>query len=59
MFFGGPKVATGLAGASAGGGVVVLAGMCLMALNAWKTFAAPRDIAPQRVLVPDAANARA
>ena len=42
-----------------GGGLFVLAGMGLMAFNAWKTFAAAKDTAPQPILVPDAANARA
>jgi cytochrome c oxidase cbb3-type subunit 1 len=40
------------------GGVLVLAGMCLMALNTWKTFAAARSTAPQPVLPPDLADAR-
>ncbi|MGN6512124.1 MAG: cytochrome-c oxidase, cbb3-type subunit I [Lysobacteraceae bacterium] len=43
-----------------GGGVIVLSGMCLMALNTWKTFAAAKSsIAPQPILAPDAASARA
>jgi cytochrome c oxidase cbb3-type subunit 1 len=33
--------------------------MGLMALNTWKTFAAARSTAPQPVLVPDVASARA
>jgi len=41
------------------GGLIVLAGMGLMALNTWKTFAAARSTAPQPVLVPDVASARA
>ena len=42
-----------------GGGLLVLAGMGLMAVNTWKTFAMARSIAPQPVLAPDAADARA
>jgi len=42
------------------GGVLVVAGMVLMAVNTWKTFAAARDTrTPQPVLPPDASNARA
>jgi cytochrome c oxidase cbb3-type subunit 1 len=42
-----------------GGGLVVLAGMGLMAWNTWKTFATAPSHAPQAVLIPDAAEARA
>ena len=42
-----------------GGGLLVLAGMGLMALNTWKTFAMARSPAPQPVLPPDASEARA
>jgi cytochrome c oxidase cbb3-type subunit 1 len=42
-----------------GGGLLVLAGMGLMAVNTWKTFALARNPAPQAVLIPDPANARA
>jgi cytochrome c oxidase cbb3-type subunit I len=42
-----------------GGGLVVLAGMGLMAWNTWKTFATAPSRAPQPVLIPDAADARA
>lgn len=42
------------------GGVLIVSGMLLMAVNTWKTFAAARATrAPQPVLPPDAANARA
>jgi len=42
-----------------GGGLLVLSGMFLMAWNTWKTFAAARNPAPQPLLTPDPANARA
>ena len=42
-----------------GGGLLVLAGMGLMAWNTWKTFATARSPAPQPVLVPHASEARA
>jgi cytochrome c oxidase cbb3-type subunit 1 len=42
-----------------GGGLVVLAGMGLMAWNTWKTFATAPSRAPQPVLIPDVADARA
>jgi cytochrome c oxidase cbb3-type subunit 1 len=42
-----------------GGGLLVLAGMGLMAVNTWKTFAMAKDRAPQAVLVPDMNDARA
>ena len=42
-----------------GGGLVVLGGMLLMALNTWKTFQAARDHAPQPLLAPDPSDARA
>ena len=45
--------------AARGGGLLVLAGMGLMAVNTWKTFAMARSVAPQPVLAPDAADARA
>ena len=42
------------------GGVLVVGGMVLMAVNTWKTFAAARDTRePQPVLPPDATNVRA
>ena len=41
-----------------GGGVLVLAGMGLMAFNTWKTFAMAKSPAPQPVLTPDVAEAR-
>jgi cytochrome c oxidase cbb3-type subunit 1 len=40
-----------------GGGVIVLAGMLLMALNTWKTYRSATDIAPQPVLPPDPSHA--
>ena len=40
-------------------GLLVLAGMGLMALNTWKTFAMARSPAPQPLLPPDASEARA
>ncbi len=42
-----------------GGGLLVLGGMVLMALNTWKTFQMARDPAPQPLLPPDVAQARA
>jgi cytochrome c oxidase cbb3-type subunit 1 len=42
-----------------GGGLVILAGMAVMAWNTWKTFAAAREVSPQPVLAPDLADARA
>jgi cytochrome c oxidase cbb3-type subunit 1 len=42
-----------------GGGLLVLSGMFLMAWNTWRTFATARNPAPQLVLTPDPANARA
>jgi cytochrome c oxidase cbb3-type subunit 1 len=42
-----------------GGGLVVLTGMLLMAVNVWKTFAMAKAPAPQPVLAPDMADARA
>jgi len=42
-----------------GGGLVVLSGMGLMALNMWKTFAMAPARAPQPVLAPDISDARA
>jgi len=42
-----------------GGGLVVLSGMLLMAVNVWKTFAMAKAPAPQPVLAPDMADARA
>jgi cytochrome c oxidase cbb3-type subunit 1 len=42
-----------------GGGLLVLAGMGLMAVNTWKTFAMAKSPAPQPVLVPDINEARA
>ena len=42
-----------------GGGLIVLSGMLLMAVNVWKTFAMAKAPAPQPVLVPDMADARA
>ena len=42
-----------------GGGVLVLAGMGLMALNTWKTYQMAREPALQPLLPPDAAEARA
>jgi cytochrome c oxidase cbb3-type subunit 1 len=42
-----------------GGGLVVLTGMLLMAANVWKTFAMAKAPAPQPVLAPDMADARA
>ena len=41
------------------GGLVVLAGMCLMAWNMYKTVQLARAPAPNPVLPPDAAEARA
>lgn len=41
------------------GGVVVLAGMLLMAWNVIRTWQQARDLAPTPVLAPDAASARA
>jgi cytochrome c oxidase cbb3-type subunit I len=41
------------------GGVAVLAGMVLMAVNCVKTWQAARDTADQPLLAPDAAQARA
>jgi cytochrome c oxidase cbb3-type subunit I len=42
-----------------GGGLLVLSGMFVMAWNMYRTFALARDAAPQPVLVPDLAEARA
>ena len=42
-----------------GGGVLVLGGMLLMAVNTIKTFAMARSPAPQPVLMPDPSQARA
>jgi len=42
-----------------GGGLLVLAGMVLMAINVAKTFQMARDVKPQPVLAPDPAEARA
>ncbi|WP_246120961.1 cytochrome-c oxidase, cbb3-type subunit I [Luteimonas granuli] len=42
-----------------GGGVLILAGMLLMAVNTWKTFQMARDPVPQPVLPPDPSDARA
>jgi cytochrome c oxidase cbb3-type subunit 1 len=42
-----------------GGGLLVLTGMGLMAVNTWKTFAMAKTRAPQPVLVPDMNDARA
>ena len=42
-----------------GGGVLVLAGMFLMAVNTWKTFQMAKSPAPQPVLPPDPSDARA
>ncbi len=42
-----------------GGGVVILGGMCLMAVNMIKTFQMAKSTAPQPVLTPDPAQARA
>ena len=42
-----------------GGGVLVLAGMVLMAVNTWKTYQMARDPAPQPLLTPDVSEARA
>jgi len=42
-----------------GGGLLVFAGMVLMAWNTWKTFQAARSVAPQPILPPDASQARA
>lgn len=42
-----------------GGGLLVLAGMGLMALNTFKTFQLARNPAPQPILAPDALEARA
>ena len=42
-----------------GGGVLVLSGMVLMAINMTKTFQMARDRQPQPVLAPDPAEARA
>ncbi len=42
-----------------GGGVVVLAGMCLMAWNVWRTWRAAPAIEPQPVLPVDASEVRA
>ncbi|MEO5962838.1 MAG: cytochrome-c oxidase, cbb3-type subunit I [Thermomonas sp.] len=41
------------------GGILVLLGMCLMAWNMYKTAQQARNPAPQAVLTPDAAEARA
>ncbi|MCY7355565.1 MAG: cytochrome-c oxidase, cbb3-type subunit I [Lysobacter sp.] len=40
-----------------GGGLVVLSGMALMALNTWKTFQLARSPAPQPILAPDVSEA--
>ena len=42
-----------------GGGLLVLAGMVLMAVNTWKTYQMARDPAPQPLLTPDVSEARA
>jgi cytochrome c oxidase cbb3-type subunit 1 len=42
-----------------GGGVLVLGGMLLMALNVWKTYQQVTTPALQALLPPDAAEARA
>ena len=42
-----------------GGGLLVLAGMLLMALNTWKTFALRASPRRSRCSPPDPANARA
>ena len=42
-----------------GGGLLVLSGMVLMAINVLKTFQMARDVKPQPVLPPDPAEARA
>jgi cytochrome c oxidase cbb3-type subunit 1 len=42
-----------------GGGLLVLAGMVLMAANTWKTFQMAKAPAPQPVLPPDPSDARA
>ena len=42
-----------------GGGVLILAGMFLMALNTWKTWQMARNPVPQPVLPPDPSDARA
>ncbi len=41
-----------------GGGLLVLAGMLLMAVNTWKTYQLARNPAPQPILAPDASEAR-
>jgi cytochrome c oxidase cbb3-type subunit 1 len=41
------------------GGLLVLSGMLLMAWNVWKTYQQVEEIAPQPLLPPDAADARA
>ncbi len=41
-----------------GGGVLVLAGMVLMAVNVWKTYQLAKSPVPQPVLPPDASQAR-
>jgi cytochrome c oxidase cbb3-type subunit 1 len=41
------------------GGLLVLAGMVVMAWNFWRTAQLGREAAPQPVLVPDAGEARA
>ena len=42
-----------------GGGLLVLVGMVLMAVNTWKTYQMARDPAPQPLLIPDVSEARA
>jgi cytochrome c oxidase cbb3-type subunit 1 len=42
-----------------GGGVLVLSGMLLMALNVWKTYQMVKSPAPQPVMPPDASEVRA
>jgi len=42
-----------------GGGVLVLGGMCLMALNTYKTYQLARSPAPQPILVPHPSEALA
>ena len=42
-----------------GGGLLVLAGMVLMAINVLKTFQMARDVKPQPVLPPDPPKPRA
>jgi len=38
------------------GGVIVVAGMCLMALNVWRTYQQTRAVADQPVIAPDPSN---